>query len=93
MDCLCEEHSVESACAGPCNNVSQNAQPQTMPRLDLLQHKTIDILDALQLAIATADSLACASDFPDLLGYAVHIDRETYAAVANECNAEFLLAH
>ncbi len=92
-DRLAEEDAVDTARAGTGDDIDQHPQPQPGFVLKLVEQCLIDALAAGCCVGAIVEIPAGARGVPDLLGDAVHVHRQADAAVANQGEAEFLLAH
>ena len=92
-DRLGEEDAVQPACAGPGDDIDQHAQSQPGIVLYLLQQGAVYRLAALGRRAIAEKRLARLGKPPDLLRDAVHVDGEADAAIADQSEAQFLLAH
>ena len=93
MDRLREEHTVDTARAGPCDDVRQDAQAQIMLRLHAAQHIAVNHFNTAYFCTAVEVRTRRPRQFPQLLGDAVHVDRKADAAIADKRDPEFFLAH
>ncbi len=83
-DRLREEHRVDPARARARDDVDEHAQPDAGGVLDFLEQRAIDALAAAVGGFAIARGAAGAGRGADLLGDAMHVDREADPAIADE---------
>lgn len=93
-DGLRQEHAVDPARAGARNDVRKKAQAQIAFEGDFLEQAEIDGFHASDIVVLrVVKRTTGAGGVPQLLGYAMHVHRETDAAIADECDAQFFLPH
>ena len=93
MKRLGQEHAIDSARTGPGDDIGQDPQAQFEMALDPVKQAFVNRFRAAAHRRAAMESAAGAGQFPQLLGHAVHVNGKADTAVADQGDAEFLLAH
>ena len=93
MNRLGEEDAIDPARARPGDDIGQHLEAELRLLFDGLQKAEIDHFGAAKRSIAPVMRPARPGKLPQLFGHPVHVDCKAHPAVADQCNAEFLLAH
>ena len=96
MDRLREEHGIDPAGARPAEDIGQHAQPKPAAPFELGQEVGIDGFDRSGRGEGRFLGVVAAArpcELPQLLRHAVHVDGEADPAVADQRDAQLLLAH
>ncbi len=72
------------------DDVGQDAEAKAILRLDLGEQRVIDVIGTRRGLRTVVACAAGTGDVPDLLGDAVHVDRQADPAIADQRQTQFL---